>query len=453
MVISTTTTSLAPTGNNAPQKAASGGARDVDLATDECAEPVVGSFDALLSATRVLVGAGPAGRPHALASQMFEAQSDNAHQGRQETLKEAHRAEGLSGQRDERTDVASVRARRAARESRSDGTTSRSPATFAGSTDMRADGPGAKVSSGGGDSVPTLRELLGRGADGGNMADRGDARAVSRDGAGVQVSDALRAVAPPGHGADTDPAASRASTGASAVLSGTQVKPGASSNTGVAQRIGQILGAGRGGEVESARAPTSPPAPQQSRQSPQQQRGVSEQAQQNRPGSGATAGRSEEPDAVSRSAFDRLVRSVRLGTGRYSSTARMHLEPPELGRMLVNVRMVGDELQIEIRTETTEAKDLLLERVARLRTALERHGIHVGRFDVASDLVEQRNHPETPLNPDGFQPAGGEERGHRRPEPARHETRETSHDVDAPGEQDDVLESMVVGERRLDVRI
>jgi hypothetical protein len=91
---------------------------------------------------------------------------------------------------------------------------------------------------------------------------------------------------------------------------------------------------------------------------------------------------SEEP---CRSSFERLVRSIRLSRGPYWSSARLQLHPPELGRMKVELRLSGDTLQIDVLTRTNEARELLYERVAELKAALEQHGLRVERFAVNID--------------------------------------------------------------------
>lgn len=90
--------------------------------------------------------------------------------------------------------------------------------------------------------------------------------------------------------------------------------------------------------------------------------------------------------------FDALVRAVRIRPGAQHSTARLHLDPPELGRMLVDVRMKDDELSIVVRTENPEAGRLLDARAGHLKSALEQAGIPIERFDVYADLNQRDDH-------------------------------------------------------------
>jgi flagellar hook-length control protein FliK len=53
--------------------------------------------------------------------------------------------------------------------------------------------------------------------------------------------------------------------------------------------------------------------------------------------------------------------------------------------MKVELRLSGDTLQIDVLTRTNEARELLYERVAELKAALEQHGLRVERFAVNID--------------------------------------------------------------------
>lgn len=83
-----------------------------------------------------------------------------------------------------------------------------------------------------------------------------------------------------------------------------------------------------------------------------------------------------------RSTFDRLMRAIRLQSGPGFSSAKFHLDPPDLGRVQIDVRLTGHELEVTVRTETTEARDVLEERTTALREALARQGINIQSMDV-----------------------------------------------------------------------
>ncbi len=401
------------------------------------------AFGALLEATRVLLNTGQ----ESSASQMFETDIRDAHQARQSALHEEYRASSLSPQSDGRLDATSVRARRALRESQNCDDVSHRSAEPGSRTSARVEGE--RSSS----SMSELSWLSDKGAHHGGADSSLSSRGVHRSGAARSASAAAPHLAPPAPVVAESASVQQqaVSVNAAAVSAGAPAQSSGSPGGSVAHQVAQILGAGRAGEVESARVPTTPSTPQQARSSPQDQKSADKATPDYRSASKAPAGSSDETGATARSAFDRLVRSIRLRTGTYRSFARMHLHPPELGRMLVSVRMAGDELQINVRTETAKARELLYERAGRLRATLEQHGIYVGRFEVTNDFADNRS--DAPVTPDGFQPAGGERRAYRRTDSSRSADREIRHDGGASDRVDGDFDAAVVAERRLDVRI
>jgi flagellar hook-length control protein FliK len=97
--------------------------------------------------------------------------------------------------------------------------------------------------------------------------------------------------------------------------------------------------------------------------------------------------------------FEDIIRSMRVRSGLRNSSARVRLEPPELGRILVEVRMVRDALRIDVRTETDAAREVVRGRAAQLRAALEQHGLFVEHFDVTSEGSPARHSDARPAPP------------------------------------------------------
>ena len=152
------------------------------------------------------------------------------------------------------------------------------------------------------------------------------------------------------------------------------------------------------------------------------------------------------------------MRSIRLQTGLRNSSARLRLEPPELGRIRVDVRLAGDRLAIEIRTETEAATERLIDRVAMLKTALEHHGIHVDRFDVTTGPAEGVESSESSGRESGAEgdtrgsaAASGDDGGFSQGEADSLDT-VPSDDGDGFAASDDVFTLTAAGEARLDVR-
>ncbi len=150
----------------------------------------------------------------------------------------------------------------------------------------------------------------------------------------------------------------------------------------VAQQVGELLGATHAGEVESGQAASPASTTGDARaNTPAQKSPVGTRPDESRM-TEAPSRRPEEVETKEASAFERLVRSIRLQTGLRSSSARLQLHPPELGRVRVDVRLAGERVEIDVRTETDAARETLLHRADELKTALEHHGIHVNRLEV-----------------------------------------------------------------------
>jgi len=159
--------------------------------------------------------------------------------------------------------------------------------------------------------------------------------------------------------------------------------------------VATILSAGRAGEVESNRVMTSSSAASDPRQAHAGRNPNENPSAGRKNETGGTERQSDGNDAkvgdARKTAFDQLVRSIRLQLGSRHSSARLRLEPPELGRLQVTVRVDGDRLRVDVRTETAAARDLVSKRAVQLAAALERQGISVERFEVSAEsLAEHR---------------------------------------------------------------
>jgi len=189
------------------------------------------------------------------------------------------------------------------------------------------------------------------------------------------------------------------------VSAGTQVRPVDAANSrteNAARMLGRVLGAPQAAGVEAARGA-----------------GAEQGAlNQGKTAAGKSATPSEAPpkqEATRESSFARMVRSLRISPGSRNSSATIRLEPQRLGRMDIHVKLSGDRISIEVRTETTEARELIASRAVELRSALEQHGLRIERFDVRVDLRDATA-AERPLGPkaDDRDESGSSKRGSRR---------------------------------------
>jgi flagellar hook-length control protein FliK len=124
----------------------------------------------------------------------------------------------------------------------------------------------------------------------------------------------------------------------------------------------------------------------------------------------------------------------------------MQLHPPELGRMQVELRVTDRRIELDIRTETASARDLVADRGERLVAALHQHGIEVDRFDVTAD-AEGSGRDALQENQDGHVSTG--QGGSDMAEPDQVPLSGTGE----PDDFDAEITSTVVAEQRLDVRV
>ncbi len=416
------------------------------------AMPMTMAFDLVLDAI-ALVRAGTRGGDgdKTLPSQMFEPNVADADKRSLAALKEESRSGRGSPLGDERFDRTSVDARRT----------------------LRAGGSG----NAGQQSVTERSDFTAPRAGGGESASGAAASRLAGYGESLSVESAFarqvraelstanaQAVSPPnsppggaGHALPSTPVVTSPAAG-HAVATVAPVGGASRSHTQTpAQQVAQLLGAGRGGEVESGRAATPSAATANGRQATSDPkttgRSSTDARTEGNPSARSAAGTDAKTGEVSRSAFDELVRSIRLQTGARRSSARMQLEPPELGRLYVHIRVDGEQLRIDVRTETAAARELLSGRAEQLTAALERHGMHVERFEVTTGASEEH----APAWRDQEE-AGSEAAADREGDPSKEGTPlrvrvSSSENTGASVVDDDAPDLGAVAETRLDIRV
>ncbi len=129
----------------------------------------------------------------------------------------------------------------------------------------------------------------------------------------------------------------------------------------------------------------------------------------------------------------------------------MQLNPPELGRVDVDLRVEGEQIRISVRTETVAARDLIHQRAALLTAALEKHGIHVDLFDVvvedrADDAADTDDGERSPVTTPRGQDQTSRQSGGQGEKGAIEE-------VDQPIGLERETDEQVAAETRLDVRV
>jgi len=360
-VQSLTTTSPRAVGNEAP-----GGGRAPATGQPSARQAsVTSAFEVLLSACWGTAPDRLAAMLDASAEQMFEAPPGSAEQSAQARREDAAPAEGdMTSKR-----VEALRAHRAAGEPTQAGGES----VVTGAVGVASGGgaaDGARSTSGD-DAGATDARTVGRAFDG--LSDRAWQEVAARStGSGASGGRGQTTSQAPAPGSGAPPVLT------ATVLTDAVANAGQAGSQSVARQVAELLNSGRAGEATSVR---SVPATAADARTAATMRAAAPSATGSKQ-SGATAARTPVPDETRSPLFERLVRTMKLQGGWRSSSARMQLYPPELGRMRVDVQLSGKDLSVAVRVERAEAQELLSERLGSLKTALEQHGVHVKHLEV-----------------------------------------------------------------------
>ncbi|UCE60334.1 MAG: flagellar hook-length control protein FliK [Phycisphaerales bacterium] len=413
---------------------------------------LTGDFRAMLAATcDVSRVADRSLNSTASPTQMFERLTSEPHERRRSALEEDYAASTTRRGIDGRTDSTSVQARRAAGIERASADATR---TSALKDDLVGGLRDANVERIDGKAMSSRFDEGLRSSETSVVADSGE-RSRPRpssthpaDNNGLHSSHRLEF----GQPSPVQPSASFVSQSAAVTAGATLARAGGQQQGGAAQQLAQLLTSTRGGGAESVRVPTSLPAGQDTQAQARQESGVRMAARGERSDLERPAPSSAESRVAKQSEFNRLVRSIRLHASGQNSSARIQLNPPELGRVQVDVRMEGDHLQIGVRAETLEVRELLSQRAAQLHSALEQHGINVERFDVTVDFLGNEPGDQSDGSPLAFASSseGREKSWHEQSDRASEvSSTDTLDRVDA----DDGPPTEVAGNTRLDIRI
>lgn len=429
-----------------PRPIRSGGGDEDSAAVAELAGVFQNMLTASRSASRVeFLSANGKASP----SQMFEAPATDAHGRGSAALREDNASTRASVIAGDRMDTTSVRARKA------------SGNVYGETADSRRTGGAWRGSQGGADGERAAIKAEAISAS--HMSQRGHAMQTSPDGGGpVDRSEPAGRLTTGHHMFSSDSGAGAGSkatvsettpvaASAPAVAGAAAVRAGVQQPGNAAQQIAENLSAGRVGQVESARAVSSAPGAENTGPHTGQQASA-DKAAPDRPQRGEHAPRNARGSDVTRaSKFDQLVRSIRLGPGGRQSSARLLLQPPELGRVQVDIRMEDDQLLVKVRTESAEARELLASRAAQLRAALASHGINVDRFEVTADLSSGVSAEPPGQERPGSAASSGRDRP--RGETGRSTNVVSSSDTEEIAEDEAVPATTAVGNVRLDIRV
>lgn len=235
-------------------------------------------------------------------------------------------------------------------------------------------------------------------------------------------------------------------------VSSTAVTTGSTARS-PASMVGQLLGTGQDGNADAPRhgnSGTSPTSlsPDSASTDPMMASGKRLSAESR--SSGRAGAPNTEMGRTGSSTFDQLVRSIRLSADGQHSSARLQLNPPQLGRMDVDIRVDSQRMTISVRTETDAARLLVQERMPELVAALEEHGISVERVEVSTQTLTENATGSGEQGSD----SGAEPRSPDQQSSFVYSESTASEDASSlltgSGEES---ESSVVSETRLDIRV
>lgn len=219
----------------------------------------------------------------------------------------------------------------------------------------------------------------------------------------------------------------------------------------IAQQVGQVLAASRGGEVETARAIQPAQEATHARTQSANQKNSTSTLTKSPADSKPYSSTTQQAETTTRSEFDQLVRSIRMKPGLWQSSAKLRLDPPSLGTLNIDVRLVGKKIEIIVKTESLEAAERLSQQVAKLKSALQQQGIFIERFDVS---MEDTPHQTDQESESSLADAAAQNKQESNNTDMRNRmTGEVADLSDPMLETTDEVEFNAIAERRIDIKV
>ena len=256
---------------------------------------------------------------------------------------------------------------------------------------------GARVGNTDGGNVESMRSASSRDA---SSAESMNLKSTSSSGSrqlAAHDQSARRIQSPPGSNHSSSKGNVVASFAASPSPGIAGVSSGAQGAKSPAMLVGRLLATGQSIDAEGFRGGSNNGALASNTRSTTRDDASASRSQSARhlPGRGADS--TGSTDRAKNPMFDQLVRSIRLSAnirqagsvGRLSS-ARLQLNPPELGRINIEVSVENQRARIVVKTQSDAARSLVQERASELVTALEKHGIIVERLEIGTEIATDR---------------------------------------------------------------
>lgn len=98
--------------------------------------------------------------------------------------------------------------------------------------------------------------------------------------------------------------------------------------------------------------------------------------------------------ALAEQAYQRVVWMSREGINR----ARVHLSPPELGRIDIRLEIEGTDARLQLGTQNASVRDALESMLPRLRDAMSQQGLNLSEADISDHGTDSQAGEERPGN-------------------------------------------------------
>lgn len=213
-----------------------------------------------------------------------------------------------------------------------------------------------------------------------------------------------------------------------------------------AEAIGRLL-AGRAAEP-AGRVSAAPPTA--GGQDVGQQHSRAAERGTERAGQARDAEASQRSDTTRQADFARIIRALKLQAGTKSSSAVIRLDPPELGRVRIDLRMEEDLLSIRVEAATQKGRELLQSRIRELVESLAEHNIRVGRLEVVA-VEDRAGLSGSPMDQSGAAPMQEFSKGSSGED--RRSDRRSDRREDADPAVPDEDELVAALDARLDIRV
>lgn len=108
----------------------------------------------------------------------------------------------------------------------------------------------------------------------------------------------------------------------------------------------------------------------------------------------ATLGAPARPALSAEQLADRMQQRVMLMVGQKFQQAFIRLDPPELGKLEIQIQRQDDKIQVVVMTQTPQARELMEQHLPKLKELLAQQGMDLSSFDAHDQQERQQGSQE-----------------------------------------------------------